>query len=210
MAPSQTPEPWFGAKATTTDKMVLRSIAQDRWDKAKNILQRLSSQLNDGIEEMIKLSFRQLRKDTGFLMYVAMTYGAMVPYMKGLYLTLYGWRKDRDSEGWKLNAQLLAHQIENDGEEEVEESEAPEEVEPATRLLGDIEALMKLTEDDEPVKLPVRPSATARVFVGFGDAAKSGFGIVVADVTVSVPDEDELHAEHGVWTEYMANQSSNH
>jgi hypothetical protein len=210
MAPSQSPEPWFGAKARTTSVNVLRSIAQDRWDKAKRILERVHAEVSDTQGSEGRIAFRQLRKDTGFLMYVAQTYPAMVPYMKGFYLTLYGWRSDRDSDGWKLNAQLLAHQLEQEGDEHLDESDAPELVEPATRLRDDVEALLFLMRDQHPVELPVRPTATARVYVGFGDAAKSGFGIVIGDVTLDVEFDEELHAEHGVWTDYMANQSSNH
>ena len=210
MAPSQSPEPWFGAKARTTSDSVLRSISQARWDKAKSILTRLSLEVSEASVGEGRIAFRQLRKDTGFLMYVAQTYSAMVPYLKGFYLTLYGWRSDRGDDGWKLNAQLLAHQAEQEGEDHIDESEAPEMVEPATRLVDDLEALGVLMKDDVPVELPVRPTATARVYVGFGDAAKSGFGIAVADVTINVDLETDLAAEHGVWTEYMANQSSNH
>jgi hypothetical protein len=35
MAPSQDPEPWFGAKASTTEVGVFRSVADERWMKTK-------------------------------------------------------------------------------------------------------------------------------------------------------------------------------
>ena len=38
----------------------------------------------------------------GFLLYVTHTYPMMVPYIKGMHLTLEGWREGRDLEGWKL------------------------------------------------------------------------------------------------------------
>eukprot|EP00980_Cylindrotheca_fusiformis_P031012 scaffold25703_cov171-Cylindrotheca_fusiformis.AAC.1 len=31
----------------------------------------------------------------------------MVPYLKGIHLTLDGWRKFRDDEGWKLPAKVV-------------------------------------------------------------------------------------------------------
>ena len=46
----------------------------------------------------------------GFMVYVGRTYPALVPYMKGLHLTLDGWRPGRDADGWKLmRAKLQAH-----------------------------------------------------------------------------------------------------
>jgi hypothetical protein len=42
----------------------------------------------------------------------------MTLYLKGFFLTLYGWRSDRDLEGWKIEAQLAAHPMECDGEHE--------------------------------------------------------------------------------------------
>ena len=40
-------------------------------------------------------------KTPGFLLYVTRTYPSMVPYLKGIHLTLDSWRPQRDSEGWK-------------------------------------------------------------------------------------------------------------
>jgi hypothetical protein len=34
----------------------------------------------------------QLERDRGFLIYMDQTYPAMVPYLKGIFLTLDGWR----------------------------------------------------------------------------------------------------------------------
>jgi hypothetical protein len=36
----------------------------------------------------------------GFLVYVAHTYTAMVPYLKGIHLSLDSWRANRDEDGW--------------------------------------------------------------------------------------------------------------
>jgi hypothetical protein len=49
-----------------------------------------------------KLSHKELLVDQGFLVYVARTYPAMVPYLKGFHLTIETWRGGRDSKGWKL------------------------------------------------------------------------------------------------------------
>jgi hypothetical protein len=41
MAPSQDSEPWFGAKASTTEVGVFRSVADERWMKMKRILMKV-------------------------------------------------------------------------------------------------------------------------------------------------------------------------
>jgi hypothetical protein len=91
MAPSQNPEPWFGAKVSTTAVAVFQSTAQKQWDKTKAILARLRATLENPLPLSPMLAFGQLRRGTGFLMYMCMTYPAMVPYMKGFYLTLSDW-----------------------------------------------------------------------------------------------------------------------
>jgi hypothetical protein len=127
MAPSQDPEPWFGAKASATDEGVFRSVANKQWLKMKRILTKIEGTLLESRDshQAARFAFGQFRRDTGFLVYVTGTYLAMTPYLKAFFLTLYGWRSDRDMEGWKMKAQLAAHQMEREGEQEVEDNEAP-------------------------------------------------------------------------------------
>ena len=49
------------------------------------------------------IHFKTAESIVGFLVYVAMTYSSLMPYLKGLYLSLNSWRKNRDNEGWKLS-----------------------------------------------------------------------------------------------------------
>jgi len=51
----------------------------------------------------LKAIFRHFLSDQGFIVYVIQAYLPMVPYLKGIYLTLETWRGGRDSKGWKLN-----------------------------------------------------------------------------------------------------------
>jgi hypothetical protein len=177
-----------------------------------------------------RFPFEQFRQDTGFLVDVTGTYAVMTPYLKGFFLTLYGWRADRDIEGWKMKGQLEAHQMKWEGEQEVEDNEAPELIEAVSRLLGDVTAMVFLAEGDLPRKVQVRPSCSARVYVGFGDAAKAGFGIAVADVSEAnqvavssmelttasgdtmmlTDDSPPVHMEYKHWTETFGNNSSIH
>ena len=45
---------------------------------------------------------KDLMLDPGFLIYTTPTYATMVPYLKGMNLTIYLWRKNRDDDGWKV------------------------------------------------------------------------------------------------------------
>ena len=47
------------------------------------------------------IHFKTSKSISGFIVYVAQTYPALMPYMKGIYLTLNSWRPQRDEEGWK-------------------------------------------------------------------------------------------------------------
>jgi hypothetical protein len=232
MAPSQDPEPWFGAKASTTEVGVFRSVADERWIKMKRILTKVEGTLleSKGSQQVARFPFGQFRGDTGFLVYVRGTYAAMTPYLKGFFLTLYGWRADRDIEGWKMKGQLAAHQMEREGEQEVQDSEAPELIKAVSRLLDDVTAMLFLVEGDLPRKVQVRPSCSARVYVGFRDTAKARYGMAVADVseanqvavssmelttalgdTMTLTDDSPpVHTEYGHWTETFGNNSSNH
>ena len=42
-----------------------------------------------------------MEKGRGFLIHLELTYPDLVPYFKGIHLTLDSWREGRDEEGWK-------------------------------------------------------------------------------------------------------------
>ena len=74
-------------------------------------------------------------------MYVALTYTPMVPYLKGIYLTLNSWRQGRDDEGWgdlKRKREDQKAKINPDGL-------APKWVNIVPRLREHLEDLMELT-----------------------------------------------------------------
>ena len=53
-------------------------------------------------EDETALPRKALEKARGFLIYVGRTYRWMNPYLKGLHLTIDGWRPDRDEEGYRI------------------------------------------------------------------------------------------------------------
>jgi hypothetical protein len=44
---------------------------------------------------------KALESDSVFLIYVSHAYPSMVPYLKGIHLKMFSWRKQRREEGWK-------------------------------------------------------------------------------------------------------------
>ena len=87
------------------------------------------------------IHYKNAESIIGFLVYVAMTYSSLMPYLKGLYLLLNSWRKNRDDEGWKLlgkrNREMLKR-ADVDAKPLVWVKTVP-------RLPDDLEALMWLT-----------------------------------------------------------------
>jgi len=79
----------------------------------------------------------------------------MVPYFKGIHLTIVGWRQGRDDEGWKQLAPVdwKLHDM---------NEKAPEKVCAVPRLENDIAALLTLTEAKEP---PERRCEVKRLYI---------------------------------------------
>jgi hypothetical protein len=91
----------------------------------------------------------------------------MVPYLKGMHLTLDSWRPNRDSESWKLPAwdQKFCG---------LEKKGPPNRVIGAKRLRADLEALKTLFGPARPPKRRARSKYCVEVFYGFGDASAVG------------------------------------
>jgi hypothetical protein len=49
----------------------------------------------DDITPEGKIHFKTTKQFVGFVVYVSMTYMSLIPYLKGIYLTLNSWRPDR-------------------------------------------------------------------------------------------------------------------
>jgi hypothetical protein len=127
------------------------------------------------------LNHKQLERCRGFLVYVAQAYPSLVLYLKGIHLTLDGWRSGRNEDGWKRShadmEQLMQH---GDPEEamKVIREEAPSLVIPVPRLEQDLRALLALTKPLVPPKRAVRSKHLLQVCYGFGGASGEGFGSI--------------------------------
>ena len=145
----------------------------------------------------------------------------MVPYLKGIHLTLDSWREGRTKSGWKVEVatQAATEDDDPDGYEltnaiddkllprELSEArrnpDAPAFVSPVPRLIQDIEALTLLTRAPEPPAVQVRPT---QVIVGYlvGDASGMGHGCSFLHMG-----EETLNLSYGTWSEEATNRSSN-
>ena len=105
-------------------------------------------------------------------MYVSLTFDVMVPYLKGIHLTMESWRDDRDEEGWRLPVK--------DRRKREERREGPllppKMVEQAPRFKDDVDALDRLTRSEKPPRILARPISGASVAMIFADASGEGFG----------------------------------
>jgi hypothetical protein len=127
-APSQTPGAWAGAVFATKDGKVTKSISQEKWDKARAMIQELIDEA-DG-DPSHEFGYKRLEQIRGFLCHLAMTYDNITPFLKGLHLTLASFLPQRDSEGWKMSdRQWLKKLDEKLTEGKISKDEADEAVE---------------------------------------------------------------------------------
>ena len=171
---SQTPGAWAGTVISTDGEGVFVTVSQEKWEKSQGMIA-------DTIAEMIRddswLDHKALERRRGFLLYVTRTYPAMVPYLKGIHLTLDGWRQGRDLEGWKLTdretreAQAMGEETGKD-----QDVNARKQVKAKPRLEMDLEALKALFSAETPPKRRIRSKNLLEVYYGFGDASQDGFG----------------------------------
>ena len=90
-------------------------MTDERWRKTQEKIRWLGKQvgLTDEFTESVDpvaisearpgvdvIHYKTTESVVGFLVYVSQTYTMMVPYLKGVYLTLNSWRKGRDKNGW--------------------------------------------------------------------------------------------------------------
>jgi hypothetical protein len=131
----------------------------------------------------------------------------MVPYLKGFHLTIDGWRKGRDSEGWKyLNREAREDMEKGSYEDPTTPPEAPKNVKAKPRLQKcDVPALARLFDPEDPPKRLIRPKRVAQVYYGFGDASQDGFGFNMQEQK-----GDTIHYRFGQWCDSESEKSSNY
>jgi hypothetical protein len=198
---SQTPGAWAGTVISTDGIGVYVTVSQEKWDKSKGMIQAMIDEMK---EREGWLDHKMLERRRGFLLYVTRTYPAMVPYLKGIHLTLDGWRKGRDAEGWKVTDREAREAIE-EGEETGRDwgLNGPKTVKGKPRLIADLQALTALFSSEAPPKRRIRSKNLVEVYYGFGDASQDGFGF-------NVQIGDRIVYRFGQWCDEISEKSSNY
>jgi hypothetical protein len=188
---SQNPGPWAGAvMESVKGEGLYVSTSLAKWTKTRTILQQYRDIIKAAAEKKevkVWLNKKRLEQDTGFLVHMFMAYKNMRPYLKGFYLTLNGWRFDRDDGGWQLGKRHwkdIAEDIWGDEarwEEAREQGKRGEEgdselVAMVPQMERDVEFLSTMFGNAQPAKRLVRGVKIARIIYGFGDASGAGFG----------------------------------
>lgn len=233
---SQRPGVWAGAALYTDDHVVRKFLPQRRWEKAKDLIARLSKDLRErgGFDTAFFLSAR------GFLVYASLTYTFVVPFLKGLHLTADAWRSGRDNLGWKAKERLPPQSDDEDEDDrlfdlrdesteptpplgfsdddididwtcftpDIDLTEAPSFLRAVPRLSYDLSALERFFESDAPLMIP-RSSRTLCLAYGFGDASGEGFGSYFATLT-SNGSTGQARLRRGFWCTSISEKSSNY
>jgi len=99
--PSQQPGPWCGAFMASKNGSLWVYVSDDKWNKAKQYIQSWQDEICWCAQHKTPtaLPFKELEKGRGFLVYLSRTYPSIVPYLKGIHLTIDSWRPNRDEDG---------------------------------------------------------------------------------------------------------------
>lgn len=201
---SRKPGAWAGSVVTTDAESVNVLVSQEKWDKTRNYVRDILDELKSSKSGL--MIHKPLEKKRGFLIYVTRTYPSMVPYLKGIHLTLDSWREGRDEDGWKR----IGHK---GGQTEFVTKDAPVRVSAVPRLEADLSALILLTEGEKPPLRRVRSKKVISLYYGFGDASAVGFCSTFQKymkASGGYTRDDVIHYRYGHWCQEKGEASSNY
>ncbi len=93
-------------------------ISQERWQKTKEIIAWMKKEINANGS----LEYKTLESCRGYMVYISRTYPSIVPYLKGIHLTLGSWRPWRKDDGWKFSTKEIRAVLLAKGEELLDEN----------------------------------------------------------------------------------------
>ena len=206
---------WTGTIFRIGQESITKSVSQEKWDKAREIVKSLLKECEAANDGRPMLNRKDLERSTGFMNHLAMTFEDVIPFLKGLYLTLNSWRPGRDQDDWKMSAKkwkiFLGSQrdVDSKGDQGEDASlgmgddpEAPISVRGSTRLTSDVGALWEIMSPDIVPRVSIRARSIVSVVYGFGDASGTGLG---ATFTC----EGGFNYRIGIWGCLEKDESSN-
>jgi len=195
--PSMTPGPWAGTMVDCAQGLD-GTVTQAKWTKGRDQVKEIAAMLEENPTEMPRERLERIR---GFLVYLSRTYTDMVPYLKGIHLTLDSWRAGRDYAGWKLTGRALVAAV-AEGKVTMEQpDEAPKMVGAVNRMASDVKALLYLMESETPPSRPLRAKRRMVALV-VGDASGEAKGALLCRA-------GKVEYVTAEWTESAKQQSSN-
>jgi len=214
-SPSQEPGAWSGSVIRTTNDEVSVLVSLEKWEKGQIYVSELRAmwEADEDADGRRRGDRKRLETIRGFLQYLTKTYPSVTPYLKGIHLTVDGWRPDRDGDGWRVRKRGKG------GDRRVEEewggkevgwvvtsSEAPKRVALVPRFGTDSEALSQFFGPPLPPVRRVRCKIVIECFYGFGDASGTGFGSTFAEGKAGY----RVHYRFGQWCSEISEESSNY
>jgi hypothetical protein len=139
-------------KATQTRRDKTRKMFPDIWQDFSDRRKEVPSEVL-GKDSAGGLNRKNLERHRGFLVYVAQAYPSLVPYLKGIHLTLDGWRSGSNDEGWKrprADMEQLMRHGDPEGALKALSDEAPSLVIPSPHLEQELKVLFALTKPIVP------------------------------------------------------------
>jgi hypothetical protein len=191
--PTTTPGAWAGSVFRTTSKSVICTVTQDKWDKAKGMVEKVWLFIEQAKKEQswIHLNYKELEVVRGFLVNLAMTFEVLTHHLKGFHLILAVHFHKRDTESWRCkDKEWVAHlnHLVQEGvltpqdlevimeKSATEKVEAPETVELIPQFEDDLYALKSFFDLPSPPEIECRRQNVCLLLYGFADASGGGLG----------------------------------
>jgi hypothetical protein len=191
--PTREPGAWAGAVFRVYLREIVKTVTQEKWDKAKRLIDELDESMGPKLEDDSTVDYKQLETIRGFMCHIGQTFTIVMPFLKGFHLTLSSHLPGRNSEGWKLGdrawrvyqqdrvdrGELLQEEMDAEHTGGDPDREPPQRIKPVPRLYLDLVALKFFFSGDKPPEVSVRSRNVKVLLYGFGDASGRGFGSTV-------------------------------
>jgi hypothetical protein len=225
--PSRTPGAWAGGVFKTSATDVSASVSQDKWNKAKLLINTLWKVIEEaGVAcegddfTGVYLDYKQLEVTRGYLVHMSMTYEMLSHHLKGFHLALAAHLPGRALDRWKMTSSeweaYLLLQVEKGviTQEELTNTSSklksnfstppPTSIPIIQHLRDDIYALHKFFDLGKPPEVQARRHQVHLLLYGFADASGGGLGSTVTILGVGV------RCRVGVWGKDDEFESSNY